>query len=313
MEKWKYYYMYTNVDSGIYVLNLSENRKSHRTTLGFHPPSSMAMLFVWILIFTIIFSSSYAFTYNINKQISYHFKFPRYTSSSLYVDLNEYYSIGIDSNDDEYDDDAEAQSQFGTRSYWDEMYAGVGEFPMDEYSWYYSWGDVIQPIWSAQVLPRLSRKKESYILIPGIGNDPIILDLFQSGYNQITAFDYSSNAVDRQNDLLGNFAPKALESVDLLTLDATRLIQQVKEQHQQDWDSKFDVILEKGALDAIYLSDEEGLKVSKAVEELTQTLTKGGIFVSCSGESFYYHDSFIYIYFFFILHKRLTIYFVMAL
>ena len=36
--------------------------------------------------------------------------------------------------------DDDARSQFGTKEYWDELYLGRGDFPSDEYSWYYDWG-----------------------------------------------------------------------------------------------------------------------------------------------------------------------------
>lgn len=40
------------------------------------------------------------------------------------------------------DDDGLARSAFGTKDYWDDVYAGRGDFPADEYSWYYGWETV---------------------------------------------------------------------------------------------------------------------------------------------------------------------------
>ena len=54
------------------------------------------------------------------------------------------------------DDDDGARSQFGTKDYWDEMYAGRGDFSSEEYSWYFGW-DKIRPIWEAHVPDKASR------------------------------------------------------------------------------------------------------------------------------------------------------------
>jgi hypothetical protein len=35
----------------------------------------------------------------------------------------------------EEEDDSQARSAFGTKAYWDDVYAGRGDFPKDEYSW----------------------------------------------------------------------------------------------------------------------------------------------------------------------------------
>ena len=35
--------------------------------------------------------------------------------------------------------DDDARSSFGTKEYWDDLYLGRGDFPADEYSWYFGW------------------------------------------------------------------------------------------------------------------------------------------------------------------------------
>mmetsp|Transcript_1502 Transcript_1502/g.2036 ORF Transcript_1502/g.2036 Transcript_1502/m.2036 type:complete len:240 (-) Transcript_1502:103-822(-) len=162
-----------------------------------------------------------------------------------------------------YDDDMEATSAFGTRQYWDEVYSGVGDFPKEEYSWYYGYS-VIKPYFIDAV------SKDSTILCPGIGNDPILLDLHESGYKNLVAFDYSGHAIDRQKDLLA-YQPNA--KVELYEMDAREL--------EISWTNRFDAVLEKGALDAIFLSGEGN--VEKAVQELDRVLKPGGVIISVSG------------------------------
>jgi hypothetical protein len=183
-------------------------------------------------------------------------------------------------NDVEFDD-SDAQSQFGTKTYWDEMYSGMGDFSSEEYSWYYGWGELKSYFMDYAPQPVKKRMKgkndskgssEPMILVPGIGNDGILLDLYNYGYTDITAFDYSQSAVDRQADLL-SYNSQAEEDIILKVRDARKL--------DDEWGGKFDMIFEKGALDAIYLSGDE--YVCMAVKELSRVIKVGGTFISVSG------------------------------
>mmetsp|Transcript_3110 Transcript_3110/g.6856 ORF Transcript_3110/g.6856 Transcript_3110/m.6856 type:complete len:277 (-) Transcript_3110:155-985(-) len=175
------------------------------------------------------------------------------------------------------DADAEARSQFGTKSYWDAMYEGMGDFAADEYSWYYGF-EVVKPILQDYVLGEDSSgstaSQQLSILVPGCGNDPLLLDLFNAGYHTLSAFDYSSGAMDRQRELL-EYLPMGsdLANVDLSVEDARSLPTQ--------WEESFDVIIEKGALDAIYLSGDGNFEQS--AKEFARVVKKGGICISCSG------------------------------
>ena len=177
------------------------------------------------------------------------------------------------------DCDAKARSQFGTKSYWDSMYEGMGEFPADEYSWYYNCFDMIKPFLQEYIHDAASesltlQKSELSILIPGCGNDSLILDLYNAGYRCLSAFDYSSGAIDRQRELLSYLpAGSVLDKVKLRVEDARSL--------PMEWTESFDVVIEKGALDAIYLSGEGSLE--KSVIEIARVIKRGGLCISCSG------------------------------
>mmetsp|Transcript_24993 Transcript_24993/g.37007 ORF Transcript_24993/g.37007 Transcript_24993/m.37007 type:complete len:276 (+) Transcript_24993:115-942(+) len=174
-------------------------------------------------------------------------------------------------------DDSGAESQFGTKEYWDDMYIGMGDFDSEEYSWYFGF-DTIKPI-VMEYMP-LPPKKQGMsqervpikTLVPGVGNDGTLLDLYNFGYDDIVAFDYSSNAIERQRELL-SFNSKAVEDIELMVRDAREL--------DDEWTEIFDVIFEKGALDAVFLSGKGN--VEKAVQELKRVIKKGGYFMSISG------------------------------
>eukprot|EP00585_Thalassiosira_rotula_P009926 CAMPEP_0196155320 /NCGR_PEP_ID=MMETSP0910-20130528/40458_1 /TAXON_ID=49265 /ORGANISM="Thalassiosira rotula, Strain GSO102" /LENGTH=258 /DNA_ID=CAMNT_0041419517 /DNA_START=124 /DNA_END=897 /DNA_ORIENTATION=- len=175
---------------------------------------------------------------------------------------------------EEDENDSEARSQFGTKSYWDAMYEGMGDFSADEYSWYYGF-EIIKPILEDYVLASSALEKSQLsILVPGCGNDPLLLDLYNAGYRNLAAFDYSSGAIERQRELL-EYLPMGsdLDNVDLRVEDARSL--------PQEWGDTFDVIIEKGALDAIYLSGDGNFEQS--VKEFARVAKKEGLCISCSG------------------------------
>jgi SAM-dependent methyltransferase len=145
-------------------------------------------------------------------------------------------------------------------------YAGRGDFPADEYSWYYGWETLGKHV--KEYIP-----KESHILLPGIGNDPVLADLVQAKYFRLTAMDYSEYAVERQQDLLSFTKLPQAADIHICQGDVRRL--------PVEWSGQFDAVVEKGVLDAVYLSGDGN--VEQAVDNLHRVLRPGGIFISVSG------------------------------
>lgn len=162
-------------------------------------------------------------------------------------------------------DESGARSMFGTKEYWDETYAGRGDFPADCYSWYYGW-DVLK-----KHIKEFIPNKTKRILVPGVGNDSLLVDLVQAGYRNLVGQDYSEHAVERQEDLL--YQVDGADKVPVLQGDVTNL--------PDDWTASFDAVVEKGLLDAVYLSGDGNAEM--AASELFRVLKPGGIFVSVSG------------------------------
>jgi hypothetical protein len=176
--------------------------------------------------------------------------------------------------------DADARSQFGTKAYWDAMYEGMGKFLAVEYSWYYNGYNVIKPFIQEYVFNMAEStstavdKSQLSILIPGCGNDLLLLDFFNAGYCCLMAFDYSFGAIERQRELLDYLTMGSdLDKVELREEDAWSL--------PVGWKEAFDIIIEKGALDAIYLLGDGNLKQS--VKEIACIIKRGWICISCSG------------------------------
>ena len=206
----------------------------------------------------------------------------RYLKKSPREQLPQLYQFTTSSSEFEKDyskfqddeEDADAHSQFGTKAYWDAMYEGMGDFDAEEYSWYYGF-EVVKPYLVDYIFADNKQDKSTMsILIPGCGNDPMLLDLYNAGYHRLTAFDYSEGAIERQKTLL-EYLPLGsnVDSIELSVEDARSL--------PKEWEKSFGIIIEKGALDAIYLSGDGNFE--KSVSELSRCLKSGGICMSFSG------------------------------
>ena len=247
-----------------------------------------------------------------NKNTSSSSSIPSYDNYSNRLEEKENNSYDDDENDDE--EEIEARSEFGTKKYWDDMYQGRGDFPMDEYKWYfgfdkysklidlYATGVATTEPSSNEHKKKNRTNKDVEILIPGIGNDPILLDLLQKGYTQLTATDYSRHAIKRQQDILSykGYAYNDCSETDDDDDDDNDIPLQKKKKwkkkndnndgnsrskqkqpkvmlHQMDarkmpkeWTNKFDIIIEKGVLDAIYLAGDGNIE--KASKEFGRVL-----------------------------------------
>jgi len=244
----------------------------------------------FLLIWVLIPCTSAAFTHKWNggkgTPLPFYVPFVNYLPTRYcdhHVSQSSSSSNEIENFDYCYDDDDEnARSDFGTKTYWDDVYLGRGDFPAEEYSWYFGWKVIEKYV--REYIPVTKKadsddegdnEETSHILCPGIGNDSLLVDLFKGKYKKLTAFDYSEHAIERQKDLLSyQLSAKAFDTIDLHAMDARKL-------PNPDWNDRFDAIIEKGALDAIYLSGDGNVEL--AVENLHRVLKPGGICVSVSG------------------------------
>jgi SAM-dependent methyltransferase len=183
------------------------------------------------------------------------------------------------------DDDWTAASSFGRKQYWDDVYEGRGDFPAEQYSWYYGYDDnALRPHIQRSFPARTER-----LLLPGIGNDILLLDLLRAGYTDLTAQDYSRGALERQLDMLRDASATnsgGYASSTTTTTKPPRIVLSHSDVTNLPFaDATFDGIIEKGLLDAVYLSgpSNEPDRLVAAVRSLTRCLRPGGIFISISG------------------------------
>jgi len=171
----------------------------------------------------------------------------------------------------------EYESNFGRQKYWNDFYDEENEF-----CWYSPWND-ISPFFKEILENHLSSNNSEIprVLLPGIGNDSSMVDMYDEGFTHLAAFDYAEEGVECAKRFFGHRLLSSSESreqhgVDLRVADARNLPYD---------DTSFDAVLEKGTLDAIYLSGGKDKEMamqhlSMAVDELTRVVSEGGILFS---------------------------------
>ena len=202
-----------------------------------------------------------------------------------------------DSIDNLFEPDEE--STFGRQSFWNDLYRKQtqssiskreAESQPNAFSWYSTW-TAIQPFWDFLFTQSKigvdddgNHEKSAPILLPGVGNDPTIVEMYDDGWANITAFDYAPEGVIACVALLK-------EGKDRLNLtDNSKFIQvDVADARKLPYASDtFVGVLDKGTLDAVYLSGgkdpvEKRKQLRLAVEEISRIVQKEGVVLSITG------------------------------
>ncbi|XP_006637823.2 EEF1A lysine methyltransferase 4 [Lepisosteus oculatus] len=156
----------------------------------------------------------------------------------------------------------ECNSRYKDVEYWDERYKKEQSF-----EWF---GDYSK----FEHLLEQHVRKEDKILVLGCGNSSVSFDMFSCGYGSITNIDYSAVCIEtmaaRHADCPG---------MEWLQMDARNLAFP---------EGAFDVVLEKGTLDAMMVEEKDPWKVSphtaslvhQVLKEISRVLKPGGRFVS---------------------------------
>jgi RAT1-interacting protein len=146
-----------------------------------------------------------------------------------------------------------APPNYADAKYWDDRYIESS----DPFEWYETWWDV-RPV----VAEMIKGKKRALNI--GCGNSPMATDAL-SDFEHIVNIDISSVVIKQMTDTFGS-----LPNVEFLVMDCMAL--------SFDADA-FDVVLDKGTLDALFCGSNAMSDVSKTLREVHRVLRPGGVFI----------------------------------
>jgi SAM-dependent methyltransferase len=197
----------------------------------------------------------------------------------------------LSSNLEEPDED---ESNYGRMAYWDESYTEEGDGDDDEetnvFSWYCGWNEEMGPFFE-ELVP----DKKSMILVPGIGNDVAIRDMFDfGGYHNIMAFDYAPQGVECAKVVFGEERLQTITNTVAAATSATSdsgddettkndvfRVCDARDLSGEYGDNIFDAVLDKGTFDSVYLSggkdkNKARVNLDMAVSEMKRVLKEDG-------------------------------------
>ncbi|XP_057837789.1 uncharacterized protein LOC131047991 isoform X2 [Cryptomeria japonica] len=159
-----------------------------------------------------------------------------------------------------------ALEDFTSRENWDDFFKIRSDKPFE---WYGEWSNLAEPLAQHCALHSSNGQLELDILIPGCGNSELSEKLYDAGFKRITNIDFSKVVI-------GNMLRKYLRTRPGMiwrVMDMTNM---------QFSDGTFDVVLDKGGLDAL-MEPKLGPKLGiQFLSEVKRVLRKGGKYVCIS-------------------------------
>ncbi|OHS98362.1 Phosphoethanolamine N-methyltransferase-related protein [Tritrichomonas foetus] len=155
-----------------------------------------------------------------------------------------------DGNDTIADKDSAMYPDYGSADFWDKRYK-IEFLPFD---WYMPWKE-LQPV----IQPYIPAQKEKSLVI-GCGNSTMSFDLKNSGFPEVISIDIS---------------PAVIEKMKRKHPDLQWLIMDVADLKFDE--NYFDIIFDKGTIDAITCSDDAKTLVKKSSQECFRVLKPNGI------------------------------------
>ncbi|EDV31427.1 uncharacterized protein Dana_GF15348 [Drosophila ananassae] len=153
------------------------------------------------------------------------------------------------------------REEFAQTDYWNEFFKKRGEKAFEWYGEYLELCDQIHKY----------IKPADKILMLGCGNSKLSMDMYDSGFRDITNIDISPVAVKKMLEVNAKSRP----DMKFLQMDATAMTFK---------DESFSVALDKGTLDALFVDDakETRLVVENYFKEILRTMRNGGRYVCIS-------------------------------
>jgi ubiquinone/menaquinone biosynthesis C-methylase UbiE len=146
---------------------------------------------------------------------------------------------------------------YSDSDYWNQRYTRQN----GTFEWYRPWG-----YFSSTVLPFLDQKDRCLNI--GCGNSQMSLDLVKDGFIKVVSIDISQVVIDKMKEMFSEN-----DRVEWIQGDCMKL------PFENDC---FDVVVDKGTLDALVCSIRAVLNVKSMLSEVCRVLKSGGVFIEIS-------------------------------
>lgn len=155
---------------------------------------------------------------------------------------------------------SDSEDDFSTRKYWDKKYSEKTTI----FEWLENY-ETLRPFINANI------SRDSKILLPGCGNSRLGPDLYNDGYHNIDNVDFSPVVIEQMKELFKDI-PMNWLVIDIKNMDYP--------------DNTFDVVFDKGTLDALTCGEDYETNMKIAVSEYTRVVKPGGyIYIVSFGQA----------------------------
>jgi len=154
--------------------------------------------------------------------------------------------------------------KYGSVNYWNEAFNKGGDF-QEAFDWLASWSDLQKEIQSVL-------SKDARLLIPGCGNAPFQLDMYDAGYENLVCGDNSPVVIDQMKAA----CEASNRQIQWDLIDATCMPYE---------SSSFEGVLDKALIDCLHCCKDSTQILRRYLDEVFRVLKPGGILVVVSFHS----------------------------
>lgn len=154
-----------------------------------------------------------------------------------------------------------SHEEFSQVEYWNTFFKKRGK---KNFEWYGEYPEL------RSIFLKYIKVKDN-VLIVGCGNSTVSMCLYDAGYRNITNIDISHIVIKQMRDINASIRPQLVYE----HMDATQMTYS---------DNTFNVVLDKGTLDALMPDNKEGTvsTINKYFKEITRVLRNGGRYICIS-------------------------------
>jgi len=150
---------------------------------------------------------------------------------------------------------SQTMAQYGKSDYWNERYTRETD-PFDWYQRYDALGSIFKKY----------MKPTDKILVVGCGNSRLSEDMYKDGYKNITNIDISGVVIKAMEQKHKDYSGMTYKVMDVTSMPEYAA-------------GSFDVIIDKGTLDAVLCGEGSVSSCDKMLSEISRVLKAGGTFL----------------------------------